>query len=110
MWAGQIENDVSTHNNPLYGLSAWTVNGENAVHEFAHGWGVNANYSGGHCNANMALNSGLYCTLNVLLANGQVQPADAAQLNDGVVGFHWLSTSDSEYESIRRRIDPVPQP
>jgi len=106
--------------------AAWTVNGEVVIHEFAHQFQVNMfpfvtypNTAGiGHCSRYMRTQDAtgtptstnsttLFCTMN-----GQQTDtvAGTTQLEDGVIGFHYVDRNDSEYMEIRRAQDPVQQP
>lgn len=88
------------HGTAVTGFDAWIVNGENVVHELAHVFNVNAfGAERWHCSADMATDSTKSCTMNRDTNRG-----------DGVVGFHWISDTDSEYMTIRRTFEPVPSP
>ena len=79
------------------------VVGENYVHELAHTFSVNylhhAPSSIGHCDMKMATDPALACSMNY-----------ASNKADGRTGFHWVSSNDSEYMTIRYQQDPVPAP
>jgi hypothetical protein len=95
--------------NPYRTFDKLKMNGEVVVHELAHQWHVNEgtskqpnnNETTGHDPNSMWNNSGLWCTMD--------SRQNAAQMNDDLVGFHWLTINNvvySEYLTIRRRPDP----
>lgn len=85
------------------GLDATVVNGETTAHETVHFWvhtgGVDSN---GHCSQVSYRSSTLNCLMH--------QPYRGAGLADGVVDLHYAQHgADSEYMTVRRTSDPVPQ-
>lgn len=104
-FAAAIEEAVKIRSTPVYRLDSLMVVGENVVHELAHTWGVNYDYhdpeSFGHCTQVMALHPTKACNLS---------RSSLPEAGDGITGFHWLSDSDSEYMTIRRRTEPLPAP
>jgi hypothetical protein len=85
------------------GLLATAVNGETTAHETVHFWvhagGADGN---GHCVAERWQHDGLNCLLH--------RPYAGPGLADGLVELHYEDHgNDSEYMTIRRAADPVPQ-
>lgn len=90
---------------------------EAMVHELAHQWRVNPtanNSATGHCDRALGVVQHIYsspdlkCAMTYDLYGNPNDP----ERNDGVVGFHYVHTSngrDSEYIRIRERAEPVPQ-
>jgi hypothetical protein len=93
---------------------------EATVHELAHQWLVNplTPTLHGHCDQIFAFGGfpfvqfmfdhpNLQCTMT------STWPASSSQLNDGIVGFHYIHLTGigahSEYLTIRRRPEPTPQ-
>jgi hypothetical protein len=93
-------NPVGTEYN---GLLPSIVEGETTAHETVHFWvhsgGVDGN---GHCLAERWQHDGLNCLLH--------RPYAGPGLADGLVELHYENHgSDSEYMTVRRAADPVPQ-
>ncbi|HSY49056.1 MAG TPA: hypothetical protein VLC46_09605 [Thermoanaerobaculia bacterium] len=86
------------------GLSTLTVSGEVTAHETVHFWvniptGIDHK---GHCAAQSYANAQLNCLMHV--------PYAGPGLGDGIVNLHYLANgADSEYMTVRRAADPVPQ-
>ncbi len=109
-WVGGIERAVMQSGNAVRNLDPWIFNGENLVHEVAHGFNVNSvfYFAGdfGHCSRTMAGNPSLNCRMR----SSQDPLYVAAQNADGIVGFHYSSDSDSEYMTIRTAMEPLATP
>jgi hypothetical protein len=95
-------------------MSNVSLSGEAFVHELAHQWRVNAGTNtGGHCDALLGKTQQVYnrpakCTMTSYMYG---DPLDSER-TDGHVAFHYTRVGehrDSEYLTIRRRAEPVPQ-
>jgi hypothetical protein len=85
------------------GLLPLIIESETTAHETVHFWvhsgGVDGN---GHCTAQRWQHDGLNCLLH--------RPYAGPGLADGLVELHYENHgSDSEYMTVRRAADPVPQ-
>jgi hypothetical protein len=90
------------------------LSGEAFVHELAHEWHVNQGANtGGHCDALLGTTQQMHnraakCSMTSYMYG---DPMDGER-NDNIVGFHYTRVGerrDSEYLTIRRRVEPVPQ-
>ena len=86
------------------GLDPSRVNGETTAHETVHFWvhdplGADGH---GHCLQTSWRNPQLNCLMH--------EPYPGPGLDDGLVDVHYaFNGADSEYMTIRRAVDPVPQ-
>lgn len=101
LFVDRIEAAVASSGLPWSGMSGTVVNGETTAHEIGHQWKMNVGLVGDHCRQYMYGRVGLFCTMN--------SADNAAQMGDGIVGFHHLGDTDSEFRVIREKDDPVPQ-
>jgi hypothetical protein len=84
------------------GLSSVVINAETTTHETVHLWVHDRGADGsGHC-VEVAYRSGLNCLMHT--------PYIGPGLADGLVELHYVQHgADSEYMTVRRALDPVPQ-
>lgn len=97
---------------PRRGAAEWRFNGEVTAHELAHQWQVNPPGvgAGGHCDQFRWDSTGLYCSMHPDYGFASTScRGTCPEFYDGQVGFHYVSANDSEYLTIRRRPEPVPQ-
>lgn len=85
------------------GLVPTIVEAETTAHETVHFWVHSGGVDGsGHCTAQRWQHDGLNCLLH--------RPYAGPGLADGLVELHYENHgSDSEYMTVRRAADPVPQ-
>lgn len=95
---------------PRPGDREWVFNGEVTAHEIAHQWQVNPTRSGGHCPYLRWNSPRLYCSMHGDYGVA-AEPCHGTcpEFFDGQVGFHYASSRDSEYLTIRQRLEPIPQ-
>ena len=95
------------------GGSAWTANAELTAHELAHLWRVNPPDPPGHCGSRQRyLEDGKFCTMHSPYqdaACGGSASALCREFYDGTVMFHFDTSEDSEYFTIRKLIEPLPE-
>lgn len=102
MYLGRIESILNSQPNRD------KANGEITAHELAHQWKVNPQPPypvGGHCDKDMYNAAQLKCSMNS-------EVDTTSQYHDGIVEFHYTGSDasvDSEYITIRRKAEPVPQ-
>jgi hypothetical protein len=84
-------------------LDPVVVNGETTAHETVHFWVHSGGSDGnGHCLQVNYSNAALNCLMH--------EPYTGAGLADGIVDLHYAQHgADSEYMTVRRATDPVPQ-
>ena len=109
IWIGRIETAVTEPNQNVFSLNATNVNREVVPHELGHQWKVNVASGDGHCLSNAYTNDGTFCGMHRSFNLRAHNP----ELGDGVFLFHYdkprTGPADSEYLTIRRRPEPVPQ-
>jgi hypothetical protein len=103
--AGSVVSPTGAPIGPEYsGLDPIVVNGEVTAHETVHFWVHQPAGSDGHghCLEVSYRDPNLNCLMH--------EPYSGAGLADGLVDLHYLQHgADSEYMTIRRAADPVPQ-
>lgn len=116
VYVGAIEKNTARARTPLSGLNAYIATYETVAHELAHQWRVNQpNTSGmtwGHCSANAYSNDGTWCRMHEpWVYNDPAASMHNPERADGKIEFHYTgsgATADSEYLTIRRAAEPVP--
>jgi hypothetical protein len=114
VWVRRIELAVTEAVQPVYHLSAPTVNSETTLHESMHQWAVNPppnppNVKVGHCLFERYQNDGMYCHMHA----PYYDPQHNGEMGDGAAAFHYEVSSNgsvhSEYLHVRRHDDPFVQ-
>jgi hypothetical protein len=95
-------------------MSDLRLSGEAFVHELAHEWHVNSGTNtGGHCDALLGEPQPMYNrTMKCVMTSYMYGDPLDGERSDGITAFHYIRVGerrDSEYVTIRRRPEPVPQ-
>jgi hypothetical protein len=111
VYVDRIEDAIHESNQPIFGLDPDRVNGEVSAHEAVHQWNVNDPTPLGatehHC-LEVDHRGTAFCLMHIPFYD----PNHNAEFGDGTVRLHYKErpdhTVDSEYVTIRTKIEPLP--
>ena len=110
IFSGAVERNTRRWTTALHGLDPFVAIYENVAHELAHQWRVNAPSE--HCAANAYSGDGTFCRMHEVWDWTDFRlSAHNPERADGKIEFHYTGsgpTADSEYLTIRRAAEPVP--